>query len=145
MTSWRRWLDRSTPAQALAEAALASMVLALLAMLGVDLLVLHRVHTAALSAAYACAQYISQFPHRPQRAAALGQEIAHRTLAPRAWSALRSASFSVTVEPPEEAGSLGRCTVTYWVTLPFAPPGMDRRQGTAIYSYSRGERWQGRW
>ncbi len=132
-------------AQALAEAALVVALLALLAMLGINLLILHRVQTAALAAAYACAQYITQFPHQVQRAQTVGQQVALQTLSPNAWNALSSASFTVAVHPPTRGGEVGWCTVTYHVTLPFAPPGMEARQGNVIRLFGRSERWQSRW
>ena len=136
-------LFRPRRGQAMVEAALTLLPLVFLALLGVNVLVLHRVRTAAISAAYACAQYITQFPHRPERAADVGTTVAGRILhAP--WSAVRTARFAFDVVPPSGPGETGRCTVRYAIRLPFAPQGMGGVQGSITVT-GAGERWQGRW
>ena len=129
--------------QAMVEAALVLVPLVFLALLGVNVLVLHRVRTAATAAAYACAQYVTQFPHRPERAAEAGAAAAGRILS-APWSATRTARFAFDVTPPGGPGETGRCTVHYSVRLPFAPSGLGGVQGS-ISITGAGERWQGRW
>jgi len=129
--------------QALAEAALVLVPLVFLAMLGVNGLMLHRARTAATAAAYACAQYVTQYPHRPQAAAAHGQAIAEQVVS-GAWSALGQTHFRVS-PVPGGPGEFARCSVRYEVRLLFAPPGLQPVQGNTIRFYGAGERWQGRW
>jgi len=130
--------------QALAETALVIVPLVFLALLGVNVLMLHRARTAATAAAYACAQYVTQFPHRPAAAADHGASVAQQILS-GAWSALGQTRFRVSPTPPGGPGEYGGCSVRYEVRLFFSPPGLKSVQGNVVRFYGAGERWQGRW
>ncbi len=129
--------------QALAEAALVAGVMFLLMALGVVAIPLHRAHTAATAAVYACAQFITQYPNRPTEAANRGYAEAQRTLS-AGWSALSQVSFRLQVSPPHRAGESGACTITYTVGLLFDPFGLGRQTRT-ITVEGRSERWKAEW
>ena len=129
--------------QALAEAALVAGVMVLLAMLGLTAIPLHRAHTAAVAAVYACAQFITQYPNRPDEAARAGYAEAGRTLTGN-WNALARATFRLQVYPPRRAGETGICSVTYSVKLLFDPLGVGQATRT-ITLQARSERWTADW
>ena len=129
--------------QAIAETALLAGVMFLVAMLGLTAVPLHRAHTAAVSAVYACTQFITQYPNQPDKAAQKGYEEAHRTLS-GGWNALAGASFHLTAFPPQKAGEAGTCKVTYSVKLLFDPFGVGRHTRT-ITLIGRSERWKAEW
>ncbi len=139
----KRWNQRHR-GQALAETALVIVPLVFLALLGVNVLMLHRVRTAATAAAYSCAQHVIQVPHRPERAASIGMNAAQAVLS-GPWSALGQANFYISPFPPERPGRFGGCSVRYEVTLFFALPGLQSIQGNTVQFGGAGERWQGRW
>ena len=128
--------------QALVETALIAVVLTLLALLGITLIPLHRAHTAAISAAYACEQFVTQYPYDPGKAEQRAIEVARQTLGH--WSALGGAHFRVFVETPAKAGSPGACTVDYTVRLIFDPLGLGAQHRT-ITLVGQSERWKASW
>jgi hypothetical protein len=92
--------------QALAETALFS-VLAVIVIFGILALIpFHRTRTAAISAAYGCAQFLSQSPD-PSKAVHNARVIAQQTLNGD-WSATFGASYQVYVYPPNGRGTAGR-------------------------------------
>ena len=134
---------KSQRGQAILEAALLAGVMFLVAMLGLTAVPLHRAHTAAVSAAYACTQFVTQYPNKPDEAARMGAAEAQRTLRGR-WSALRGASFRLSAFPPQKAGEAGSCSVTYSVTLLFDPLGIGQHTRTLTLT-GRSERWKAEW
>ncbi len=134
---------KSQRGQAILEAALLAVVMFLVAMLGLTAVPLHRAHTAAISAVYACTQFITQYPNQPDKAARMGYEEAQRTLH-GGWNALSKASFRLSAFPPQKAGEAGSCSVTYSVTLLFDPLGIGRHTRTLTLT-GRSERWKAEW
>ncbi len=140
----RRFRSRPLRGQALAEAALVIVPLALLAFLAVNVFLLHRAYTAATAAAYACAQHITQYPGRPEAAQDAGR-MAARSIYTARWNALAAARFQVFVSPPDRAGNVGSCTVQYRVALPFGLSGGGQTFKSKVTVYGMGERWKARW
>ena len=136
-------MKRKERGQAIVELALLAAVMFLLAALGLTAIPLHRAHTAAVSAVYACAQFVTQHPNRPDAAANAGYTEAQRTLH-GGWSALSKASFRLSVSPPQHAGEAGTCSVTYSVDLLFDPLGMGQHTRTLTLT-GRSERWKAEW
>lgn len=129
--------------QALAEAALVAGVMVLVAMLGLTAVPIHRAHTAAMAAVYACAQFMTQYPNQPDEALRVGYEVANQTLN-STWNALAHASFRLQVYPPRHAGEVGTCSITYSVRLLFDPLGIGQTTRT-ISLDARSERWAADW
>jgi len=134
---------KSQRGQAILETALLAGVMFLVAMLGLTAVPLHRAHTAAVSAVYACTQFITQYPNQPDKAAQMGYAEANRTLH-GGWNALAQASFHLSVFPPQKAGEEGSCRVTYSVVLLFDPLGVGRHTRTLTMT-GRSERWKAEW
>jgi hypothetical protein len=130
--------------QALAETALFS-VLAVIVIFGILALIpLHRTRTAAISAAYGCAQFLSQSPD-PVKAARNARLIAQQTL-DGDWSATFGASYQVRVFPPHGRGTTGRCEVQWSAPLLFNGLLGIRKgsPGTELF-VSRSETWKAKW
>src|SRR5512136_1601452 len=88
---------RGEQGQALAETALFA-ALAVIVIFGILALIpFHRTRTAAISAAYGCAQFLSQSPD-PSKAVYNAQRIAKQTL-DGDWSATFGADYQVRVYP----------------------------------------------
>ncbi len=134
---------RGQRGQAILEAALLAGVMFLVAMLGLTAVPLHRAHTAAVSAVYACAQFVTQYPNKPDEAARMGAAEARRTLS-GGWNALAQASFRLSALPPQSAGKSGSCRVTYSVRLLFDPLGVGQHTRTLTLT-GRSERWKAEW
>jgi hypothetical protein len=130
--------------QALAETALFSL-LAVIVIFGILALIpFHRTRTAAISAAYGCAQFLSQSPD-PTRAVHNARMIAKQTL-DGDWSATFGASYQIFVYPPNGRGTAGRCEVQWsapvlfggLLTLRAGSPGQE-------VFISRSESWKAQW
>ncbi len=130
--------------QAMTEFALFAVLLVILALMLVSFIPSHRARTAATSAAYACAQFLSQSPD-PAAAARAASDIAYQVLAGR-WSGLRLARFGVSVSPHSGPGSQGSCSVSWTASTVFAHllggPGSVSGTVTAV---SRSEKWRPNW
>ena len=130
--------------QALAETALFA-VLAVIVIFGILALIpIHRTRTAAISAAYGCAQFLSQSPD-PGKAANNARLIAQKTL-DGDWSATFGASYQVRIYPPSGRGDAGRCEVQWSAPLLFNGL-LDISKGSpSVESFvSRSETWKAQW
>ena len=130
--------------QALAETALFS-VLAVIVIFGILALIpFHRTRTAAISAAYGCAQFLSQSPN-PSKAVHNARVIAEQTLNGD-WSATFGASYQVYVYPPNGRGTAGRCEVQWSAPVLFSGL-LNLRAGSASKEVfiSRSETWKAQW
>lgn len=133
---------RSECGQALAETAMFAM-LAIFFIFGLlSWIPAHRARTAATSAAYACAQFLSQSPD-PATAAYNAYTIAHDTVYGD-WSATMGAQFSIEVYPASGPGQPGQCIVRYRPPTLFKMFNGSGDQ-VAISFVSRSESWKARW
>jgi len=130
--------------QALPETAIFA-VLAVIVIFGILALIpFHRTRTAAVSASYACAQFLSQSPD-PSKAVYNARKIAEKTLEGD-WSATFGASYQVHVYPPAGRGQPGRCEVLWSAPVLFS--GLLELKASAPSSevfVSRSEAWKARW
>jgi Flp pilus assembly protein TadG len=135
--------SKSQSGQALAEMAVISVVAILLIFGTLSLIVLHRARSAAISAAYACAQFLSQSPE-PLQAARQAINIANQTIQAD-WSGLVRVSFRVEVAAPAGAGNAGSCSVYY--NAPFLYNGLFGipDEWSAESFFSRSEAWKADW
>ncbi|MCX8024384.1 MAG: hypothetical protein N3A60_04195 [Thermanaerothrix sp.] len=130
--------------QAMTEFILFAGLAVILALMLVAFIPIHRARTAATSAAYACAQFLSQSPD-PAKAAKNASDVAYQVLSQR-WSGLRLARFSVSVSPHGGAGTPGTCTVSWSTSTVFG--GILGGPGTvsgSITAVSRSEVWRPKW
>lgn len=135
---------RSEQGQALAETALFA-VLAVIVIFGILALIpFHRTRTAAISAAYGCAQFLSQSPD-PSKAVHNARLIAQQTL-DGDWSATFGASYQIRVYPPNGRGTPGRCEVQWSAPVLFGGL-LNLRAGssTSEVFISRSESWKALW
>ena len=135
---------RGEQGQALAETALFA-VLAVIVIFGILALIpFHRTRTAAISAAYGCAQFLSQSPD-PSKAVHNARLIAQQTL-DGDWSATFGASYQIYVYPPNGRGMPGRCEVQWSAPVLFAGL-LNLRAGAATSEVfiSRSEAWKAQW
>lgn len=134
---------RGERGQALAEASVISIVAILMIFGTFSLIAQHRARTAAISASYACAQFLSQAPN-PGQAAYQARVIAERTL-DADWSGLVSTSYRITVSAPEGPGAVGSCTVAY--NSPFLFNGLFGIPDEWVEEtfFSRSESWKADW
>ena len=129
--------------QALAETAVISMVAILLIFGTFSLIVIHRARAAAISASYACAQFLSQSPD-PVQAERQATYVANQTVNSD-WSGLVNVHFRIQVSPPVGPGAPGSCTVFY--SAPFLYNGLFGipTEWVAETFYSRSEAWKADW
>ena len=135
---------RGEQGQALAETALFA-VLAVIVIFGILALIpFHRTRTAAISAAYGCAQFLSQSPN-PSKAVHNARLIAQQTL-DGDWSATFGASYQIYVYPPNGRGMPGRCDVQWSAPVLFGGL-LNLRPGSATSEVfiSRSEAWKAQW
>lgn len=135
--------SRKERGQALAETAVISVVAILMIFGTFSLIVIHRARTLAVSAAYACAQFLSQAPN-PEQAAQQAYDIADRTINAD-WSGLVNVQFRVEVSAPAGPGAPGNCIVHY--NAPFLYKGLFGipDEWSAESFYSRSEVWKADW
>jgi hypothetical protein len=129
--------------QALAETAVIS-VLAILIIFGTfSLIVIHRARAAAISASYACAQFLSQSPN-PVQAEQQAIDVANQTVNSD-WSGLVNVQFRIQAAPAAGPGAAGSCTVSY--SAPFLYNGLFGipTEWEAESFYSRSEAWKADW
>ncbi len=130
--------------QALAETALFA-VLAVIVIFGILALIpFHRTRTATISAAYGCAQFLSQSPD-PSKAVHNARQIAEQTLNGD-WSATFGASYQIRVYPPNGRGMPGRCEVEWSAPVLFGGL-LNLHAGSASKEVfvSRSETWKAKW
>lgn len=130
--------------QALPETAIFA-VLAVIVIFGILALIpFHRTRTAAISASYACAQFLSQSPD-PAKAAYNARKIAENTL-DGDWSATFGASYQVRVYPPTGRGQPGRCEVIWNAPVLFSGLlSLHAGSSTSEVFVSRSEAWKAKW
>ena len=135
---------RAEQGQALAETALFA-VLAVIVIFGILALIpFHRTRTAAISAAYGCAQFLSQSPD-PSRAVHNARLIAQQTL-DGDWSATFGASYQIRVYPPSGRGAPGRCEVQWSAPVLFGGLlNLHAGSSTSEVFISRSESWKAQW
>jgi len=135
---------RGEQGQALPETAIFA-VLAVIVIFGILALIpFHRTRTAAVSASYACAQFLSQSPD-PSKAVYNARKVAENTQ-DGDWSATFGASYQVRVYPPDGRGQPGRCEVLWSAPVLFS--GLLELKAGAPSSevfVSRSEAWKARW
>jgi len=143
MSSRTHFLSRKEKGQALAETAVISTVAILLIFGTFSLIVIHRARAAAISASYACAQFLSQSPD-PTAAKQQATNVARETV-DSDWSGLVNVQFSIQVSPPAGQGAPGSCTVFY--SAPFLFNGLFGipTEWAAESFYSRSEAWKADW
>jgi hypothetical protein len=135
---------RSEQGQALAETALFA-ALAVIVIFGILALIpFHRTRTAAISAAYGCAQFLSQSPD-PSKAVSNARRIAQQTL-DGGWSATFGADYQIRVYPPNGRGMPGRCEVQWSAPVLFGGL-LNLHAGSASNEVfiSRSESWKAQW
>lgn len=133
---------RGEQGQAMAETALFSVLVVVLAFGVLSLIPVHRARTAATSAAYACAQFLSQSPNRSR--AEYNAYRAARSVLDSSWSALLNTQYTIDIVPPGGSGSPGGCAVYYRVQLPF-DVGLLQPGWGKVFFISRSENWKARW
>jgi len=139
-----RFFRRRERGQALAETALFATMAVMTALALLSFIPVHRTRTAATSAAYACAQFLSQSPN-PARAERNAREIAQRTLN-AVWSATLGADYQVIVYPPSRPGQPGICVVRYRAPILFRGLlGSVSPSWSSEWFVSRSETWKARW
>jgi hypothetical protein len=129
--------------QALAEVALFSLLAVILAFGLLSLIPMLRARTAAASAAYACAQFLSQSPNR-SKAANNAYNIAWQTLKGD-WSATLGVDYQVEVAAPSGSGQPGACAVHYCVKPLFGGLGLIDPGWSTGWFVSRSETWKAKW
>jgi hypothetical protein len=131
--------------QALAETAMFTVLAAVVGFGILALIPYHRARTSATSAAYGCAQFLSQSPMDPQRAVQAAQRIAQDTLASD-WSATFGVSYRVEVQTHGGPGQSGSCTVSWSAPALFNSLLGLKPEGTGRVSFlSRVEMWKAGW
>jgi hypothetical protein len=132
---------KSEQGQAMAETALFSTLLVLMAFGFLSLIPIHRARTAATAAAYGCAQFLSQSPDSV-RAAQNAQRIANDTLS-SAWSGTFGVQYSVQIQPPSAPGEPGACQVNWQIPELFR---LGFGSGHSAERFiSRSETWKAKW
>jgi hypothetical protein len=132
---------KSEQGQAMAETALFSALLVLMAFGFLSLIPIHRARSAATAAAYGCAQFLSQSPD-PVRAVQNAQRIANDTLV-SAWSGTFGVQYSVQIEPPRAPGEPGACQVSWQIPELFR---FGFGSGHSVERFvSRSETWKAKW
>ena len=137
------FFSKKEKGQALAETAVISVVAILLIFGTFSLIVIHRARAAAISASYACAQFLSQSPN-PVQAERQATYVANQTVNSD-WSGLVNVQFRIQVSPPAGRGAPGICTVFY--SAPFLYNGLFGipTEWNAESFYSRSEAWKADW
>lgn len=130
--------------QALAETAIFSSLAVMLAFGMLALIPLHRARTAAVTAAYSCAQFISQSPN-PSWAAYQAQRAAQSTLNAD-WSGTVGVEYEVQVLPANGPGGSAGCVVFYRPPLRFGGLFGSLEPGWSAKAFvSQYETWKARW
>jgi hypothetical protein len=129
--------------QALAETALFLMLAVMLAWGMLALIPFHRARSAAISAAYSCAQFLSQSPEDPARAVRGASALARATL-DSDWSAARGVRYVLEIHPPAAPGGAGSCRVSYQAPVLFMASVL-RGTASSEQFQSRSEIWKAKW
>lgn len=130
--------------QALAETAIFSLMAVLLAFSLLALIPQHRARTVATSAAYSCAQFVSQSPN-PTWAVYQARAIARRTL-DADWSGTLGVQYDVEVLAPNGPGSAAGCAVFYHAPVLFnGLLGASDPGWSVEWFLTQSETWKARW
>lgn len=134
---------RSERGQALAETAVFSVLLVIIAYGLLSWVPVYRARSVANTAAYGCTQFISQSSN-PGRARWMGETAAWETLNGD-WSGAAGVEYGVEVVPPSGPGQAGVCAVSYRTPTWFGGLLGTESQESVTWYASRGERWKARW
>lgn len=135
---------RHCSGQALAETAIFSLMAVLLAFSLLAFIPQHRARTVATSAAYSCAQFVSQSPN-PTWAVYQAQTIARRTLEAD-WSGTLGVQYDVEVLAPNGPGSAAGCAVFYQAPVLFnGLLGASDPGWSVEWFLTQSETWKARW
>lgn len=130
--------------QALAETAIFTVLCAIIAFGILTLIPIHRTKTAAIAAAYGCAQFLAEAPD-PAKAIRQAYLMANATL-DADWSATMGSQFTVDVNPPGAPGQAGTCTVKWVAPVMFGGLlGLSGGLGDTVTFTSRSEAWKADW
>jgi len=130
--------------QAMAETALFAVLAILFGFGFLALIPYHRARTVAISAAYGCAQFLSQSPD-PVRAARNANQIASSTL-DADWSGTLGVHYKVSVSAPSAPGKPGSCAVSWTAPILFnGLLGLRSQGSTGEVFTSRSEAWKAKW
>jgi hypothetical protein len=139
-----RETSRSERGQALAETAIFSIMAVLLAFGLLAFIPQHRARTVATSAAYACAQFVSQSPN-PAWAVYQAETVARRTFQSD-WSGTLGVQYDVEVLAPNGPGSTAGCVIFYHAPVFFnGLLGLNDPGWSAEWFISHSESWKARW
>lgn len=133
---------KSERGQAMTEFAIYVPVAVLMTFMLLSWIPLHRARTMAISASYACAQFLSQ-ARDPANAARNAYQIAMKTLEGD-WSGSVGVQYAVSITPPTGRGRPGYCRVTYQAPILFNVLGLSAPRSEQRY-ISRAERWKANW
>jgi len=134
----------SESGQALAETAIFSLMAVLLAFSLLALIPQHRARTVATSAAYSCAQFVSQSPN-PTWAVYQARAIARRTL-DADWSGTLGVQYDVEVLAPNGPGSAAGCAVFFHAPVLFnGLLGASDPGWSVEWFLTQSETWKARW
>jgi len=134
----------SESGQALAETAIFALMAVLLAFSLLALIPQHRARTVATSAAYSCAQFVSQSPN-PTWAVYQARAIARRTL-DADWSGTLGVQYDVEVLAPNGPGSAAGCAVFYHAPVLFnGLLGASDPGWSVEWFLTQSETWKARW
>jgi hypothetical protein len=139
-----RTTNRNERGQALAETAIFSILAVLLAFGLLAFIPQHRARTVATSAAYSCAQFVSQSPN-PTWAVYQAEAVARRTFNAD-WSGTLGVQYDVQVLTPNGPGSAAGCIVFYHAPVLFnGLLGLNDPGWSAEWFVSHSESWKARW
>jgi hypothetical protein len=126
------------------ETALFSLMAVLLAFGLLAFIPQHRARTAATSAAYSCAQFVSQSPN-PDWAVYQAEAVARSTLKGD-WSGTVGVQYDVEVMIPAGPGSSAGCAVFYQAPVLFnGLLGLKDPGWSSAWFLSQSESWKARW
>ena len=136
--------DTSERGQALVETAIFSLMAVLLAFGLLAFIPQHRARTVATSAAYSCAQFVSQSPN-PAWAVHQARTVARRTL-DADWSGTLGVQYAVDVIAPNGPGSAAGCAVFYHAPVLFnGLLGLNDPGWSVEWFITQSEAWKARW
>ena len=139
-----RIISRNERGQALAETAIFSIMAVLLAFGLLAFIPQHRARTVATSAAYSCAQFVSQSPN-PTWAVYQAEAVARRTFEAD-WSGTLGVQYDVQVLAPNGPGSATGCAIFYHAPVLFnGLLGLSNPGWSAEWFISQSESWKARW
>ena len=131
--------------QALAETSIFAVLAAIVGFGILALIPLHRARTAAISAAYGCAQFLAESPLNQHIATQYARKVANDTLN-AVWSGTFGTSYRVDVQPPGGPGQPGYCSVSWHTPILFNGLLQLHPGGwSSITIVSRAEKWKAGW